>query len=128
MAGEDANWTTKSENSDYVGLLARGRTQNRRLVCGDLCNEWVGYGGERFLGLERKRRLVVILVEEERESLGFGKEEETTVVKEERVNALDLERKKRLVVEDREALGKDEESDFGETNTERCGGFCLKRS
>ena len=68
----------------------------------------------------------MILVEEERESLGFGNEEET-VVKEERVNALDLERKKRLVVEDREAFGKDEESDFGETKTERCGGFCLKR-
>ena len=68
----------------------------------------------------------MILVEEERENLRFGKEEET-VVKEERVNALDLERKKRLVLEDREAFGKDEESDFGETKTEKCGGFCLKR-
>ena len=85
----------------------------------------------------------------EREILGFGKEEETGCdpcgggqrepwvwkgIRDfcegrERENALDLERKKRLGVEEREAFGKDEDSDFREREREieRCGGFCLKR-
>ena len=67
---------------------------------------------ERVLGLEWKRRLVVILLEEERESLGFGKDKET-VVEEER-ERLGFGKEEETSCGGGESFLKEEESEFGE--------------